>query len=169
MSPFFSLQRYDAVLSAFDYVVSKVVIVAMAVMTFVVVLQVFFRYVLNDSLVWGWDIPRLCFIWAVLLSIPLGIRYNAHVGIDMVFNLFPTRTRRFVRMFNAVFMLILSGMVTYYAVHLAGDTWDQLMPGLGLSVGLFYVALGISQFHTCLHLGRILITGETSGEHLSET
>jgi len=169
MNPFFSLKRYDAVLSAFDNVVSKVVIVAMAVMTFVVVLQVFFRYVLNDSLVWGWDIPRLCFIWAVLLSIPLGIRYNAHVGVDMVFNLFPTRTKRFVRMFNAVFMGILSGMVTYFAVILAYDTWDQLMPGLGLSVGLFYVALGISQFHTCLHLGRILITGETSGEHLSET
>ena len=169
MKRFFSLKRYDALLSAFDYVVSRVVIVSMAVMTFVVVLQVFYRYVLNDSLVWGWDVPRLCFIWAVLLSIPLGIRYNAHVGIDLVFNLFGPRTKRFVRSFNAIFMGILSAMATYYAVLLAQDTWSQLMPGLGLSVGLFYVGLAIGQFHTCLHLARILITGEPGSEHLSET
>src|SRR3954452_19005263 len=137
MKRHFTLKRYDAFLSAFDSVVSKVIIVAMAVMTFVVVLQVFYRYVLNDSLVWGWDIPRLCFIWSVLLAIPLGIRYNAHVGIDMVFNLFSTRSKRFVLIMNAVFMLMLSAIVTWYAVILAGDTWDQMMPGLGLSVGLF--------------------------------
>ncbi len=169
MKSFFSLERYDALLSAFDYVASKVVIAAMAVMTFVVVLQVFYRYVLNDSLVWGWDIPRLCFIWAVLLAIPLAIRYNAHVGIDLVFNLFGPRTQRFVRIVNAIFMLILSAMVAYYAVLLARDTWDQLMPGLGLSVGLFYVALAFSQFHACLHILRVVIVGEPGSEHLSET
>jgi TRAP-type C4-dicarboxylate transport system permease small subunit len=66
-------------------------------------------------------------------------------------------------------MAILSGMVTYYAVLLAQDTWSQLMPGLGLSVGWFYVALAVGQFHTCLHLARILITGDPGTEHLSET
>ena len=66
----------------------------MAVLTIVVVLQVFYRYVLNDSLRWGWDIPRLCFIWVILLSIPLGIRYNAHVGIDIVVQRFGPAMRR---------------------------------------------------------------------------
>src|SRR5437868_1088719 len=134
MKKHFTLKRYDALLSAFDSVVSKVIIVSMAVMTLVVVLQVFYRYVLNDSLVWGWDIPRLCFLWSVLLAIPLGIRYNAHVGIDLVFNLFGPRTQHFVRAFNAVFMLLLSATCAYYAVLLVGDTWDQMMPGLALSV-----------------------------------
>jgi TRAP-type C4-dicarboxylate transport system permease small subunit len=163
------LKHYDTVLDVIDRVMSWVIIVAMAVLTFVVVLQVFFRYVLNDSLVWGWDIPRLCFIWVVLLSIPLGIRYNAHVGIDMVFNLFSPRMQRAVRSFNALFILLLSATAAYWAMHLAHDTWDQMMPGLQLSVGLFYVGLFVSQIHTCLHVIRILLTGETTNEHLSET
>jgi TRAP-type C4-dicarboxylate transport system permease small subunit len=163
------LKRYDAVLGAIDRVISWVIIVAMAVLTFVVVLQVFFRYVLNDSLVWGWDVPRLCFIWVVLLSIPLGIRYNAHVGIDLVFNLFPHRTQRFVRIVNALFMLLLSVVAGYWGVVLAFNTWDQMMPGLQLSVGLFYVGLFVGQFHTCLHVLRIILTGETTSEFLSET
>lgn len=168
MSPAF-IKRYDAVLGAIDRVVSWVIIVAMAVLTFVVVLQVFFRYVLNNSLVWGWDVPRLCFIWVVLLSIPLGIRYNAHVGIDLVFNLFPDRTQRFVRIVNALFMLLLASVAGYWGAILAFDTWDQAMPGLQLSVGLFYVALFVGQFHTCLHVLRIILTGENSSEFLSET
>lgn len=145
------------------------IIAAMGVLTVVVIMQVFFRYVLNDSLRWGWDIPRLCFIWVVLLSIPLGIRYNAHVGIDLVFRRFGPRMQRAVRSFNALFMLILSAAAAYYAVLLTGATWDQMMPGIPLSVGLFYLGLVVSQVHTCLHVVRILITGEASTDHLSET
>lgn len=168
MSPTF-LQRYQTLLDGVDRVVSWIIIGAMATLTFVVVLQVFFRYVLNDSLRWGWDIPRLCFIWVILLSIPLGIRYNAHVGIDILVQRFGPGARRATLLFNAAFMMVLSLAAAYYGAVLAYDTWDQNMPGLALSVGLFYVGLVIGQVHTCMHIARILMTGQTTTEHLSET
>jgi len=152
-----------------DRGVSWVIIAAMATLTFVVVLQVFFRYVLNDSLRWGWDIPRLCFIWVILLSIPLGIRYNAHVGIDMVVQHFNPTAKRAVLVFNAFFMLVLSLTAAWYGAVLAQNTWDQNMPGIRLSVGLFYVGLAVGQIHTCMHLVRLIITREAPTEHLSET
>src|SRR4051812_35946821 len=108
------LRIYDRILGAMDAVVSKVIIAAMAVMSLVLLIQVFYRYFLNDSVAWGWDVPRLCFIAVVLLAIPLGIRYNAHVGIDLVYERLGPRAKRFVRMFNAFFMLVLSGAVAYY-------------------------------------------------------
>jgi TRAP-type C4-dicarboxylate transport system permease small subunit len=163
------LQRYQRVLDAVDRVISGVIIVSMAVLTIVVALQVFYRYILNDSLRWGWDIPRLCFIWVILLSIPLGIRYNAHVGIDIVVQRLRPATQRAILMFNAFFMLVLSLTAAYYAVILAHDTLDQMMPGINLSVGLFYIGLAVSQVHTCMHLARILMTGQMTTEHLSET
>ena len=163
------LHRYQKLLDAVDRVVSWVIIVAMAVLTIVVVLQVFFRYVLNDSLRWGWDIPRLCFIWVIMLSIPLGIRYNAHVGIDIVVQSLGPAAKRAVLVFNAFFMMLLSVTAAYYAVVLARDTWDQMMPGINLSVGLFYVGLAIGQIHTCMHIARILMTGRTTTDHLSDT
>jgi TRAP-type C4-dicarboxylate transport system permease small subunit len=168
MPPSF-LSRYQAVLNAIDRVVSWTIIAAMAVLTVVMVLQVFYRYVLNDSLRWGWDIPRLCFIWVLLLSIPLAIRYNAHVGIDLVVERFGEAARRRTRVFNAAFMLLLSAMAAYYGFQLARETWDQMMPGIDLSVGLFYVGLVISQVHSCLHIAKIIMTGEAGTEHLSET
>ena len=163
------LHRYQRLLDGVDRVVSWVIIGAMAVLTIVVVLQVFFRYVLNDSLRWGWDIPRLCFIWVIMLSIPLGIRYNAHVGIDIVVQRLGPAAQRAVLVFNAFFMMVLSVTAAYFAVVLAHDTLDQMMPGINLSVGLFYIGLAVGQIHTCMHIARILMTGRTTTEHLSET
>ena len=160
---------YDKVLDGFDKVIELVVTVVMGVLTSVVIISVFFRYVLNQSLQWGWDIPRLCFIWVVLLSIPLVFRYNAHVGMDFDLTRFGIVGRKAVNRFNAVFMLILFGLTSFYAVQLVAKTWDQLMPGIDLSVGLLYLGLLVGMVHSCLHVGRILILGETSCEVLSDT
>ena len=76
------LRAYDKFLFGFDTVIGYVVTSAMAVLSAVLILQVFFRYVMNDSLEWGNDVPRLAFIMVVVLSIPLAFRFNAHVGMD---------------------------------------------------------------------------------------
>jgi TRAP-type C4-dicarboxylate transport system permease small subunit len=163
------LKRYDVLLRILDRFASVMVVATMAVMAITLLVQVFFRYVLNDSLVWGWDVPRVSFIWSVMFAIPLGIRYNAHVGIELVVDRFSERANRLTVRFNALLILILSGTIAYYAVLLTRDTWDQLMPGIPLSVGVFYASLVIGQVHTGLHVLRILITGKLSSEHWSES
>jgi len=158
------LRAYDKVLLACDTAIGFVVTVAMAVLSSVLILQVFFRYVMNDSLDWGNDVPRLTFIMVVLMSIPLAFRFNAHVGMDFDLTKLKFISKAAVNRFNAVFMLILFGVVAYYAAQLATKTWDQMMPGLNVSVGTFYVSLAVGQIHCCLHVGRILLTG-TLPEH----
>lgn len=158
------LRAYDKALLACDTVIGFVVTVAMGVLASVLILQVFFRYVMNDSLDWGNDVPRLTFIMVVLMSIPLAFRYNAHVGMDFDLTKLKFISKAAVNRFNAVFMLILFGVVAWYAAQLATKTWDQMMPGLNVSVGTFYVSLAVGQIHCCLHVGRILLTG-TLPEH----
>lgn len=162
------ISRYDAVLDVLDRIASWVVITTMGVMTAILLLQVFYRYVMNDSLVWGWDVPRVCFIWAVLFSIPLGMRYNAHVGIDLLVERFSDSAKRIVLSINSVLIIIISLTIAWYASVMADATWDQLMPGIPLSVGVFYVSLAVSQIHICLHVGRNLLVGEVRDEHWGE-
>lgn len=161
------VSAYDAVLDTIDGVISFVVTAMMALLTIVLIVQVFFRYVLNDSLSWAGDVARLSFISLVLLSIPLVFRFNAHVALDFVVPLGPAGTRMRNRL-NALLMLILCGFAAVYAAELVKDTWDQLMPTMPLSVGLFYVSLCIGQIHCCLHVGRILLTGEPSTKVFNE-
>ena len=158
------LRAYDALLHWVDTIVGYVVIVAMATLSVVLILQVFFRYVMNDSLEWGNDVPRLAFIMVVVLSIPLAFRFNAHVGMDFDLTKLKFISKSVVHRFNAVFLLILFTTVSWYAAQLAAKTWDQMMPGLNLPVGLFYLSLAVGQAHCCLHVARVLITG-TLPEH----
>ncbi len=154
------LALYDRALAAVDVLSSWIVMVAMAVLTVVVTLQVFFRYVLNESLDWGWDVPRLCFIVAVLLAIPLALARNLHVGVELVVEHLPRGPRRLVYRVNAALMAALLLLVAYYAVVLGRATWDQRLPGLDVSVGYFYVALFVAAVHSLLHLFRWLSRGE---------
>jgi TRAP-type C4-dicarboxylate transport system permease small subunit len=151
---------YDRLLAAVDAISSWVVMAAMAVLTVVVTVQVFFRYVLNESLDWGWDVPRLCFIVAILLAIPLALGRNLHVGVDLVIEYLDPRWRRPIYRFSALLMTVLMVVVAYYAIVLGRATWDQHMPGLDVSVGYFYVALFIAAVHSVLHLIRWIQRGE---------
>ncbi len=154
------LALYDRALAAVDTVSSWVVMAAMAVLTAVVTVQVFFRYVLNASLDWGWDVPRFCFIVALLLALPLALGRNLHVGVELLIDVIDRRWRRLVYRFNAVLMAALMVIVAYYAVVLGRATWDQRMPGLDVSVGYFYVALFVSAVHSVLHLLRWIQRGQ---------
>jgi TRAP-type C4-dicarboxylate transport system permease small subunit len=158
------LRAYDSLLHWIDTVIGYVVTVAMAVLAGVLILEVFFRYVVNDSLDWGNDVPRLAFIMIVVLSIPLAFRSNAHVGMDFDLTKLKFISKSAIHRFNAVFLLILFATVSWYALQLAGKTWDQMLPGLNLPVGLFYLSLAVGQAHCCLHVVRVLITG-TLPEH----
>jgi len=151
---------YDRALAVVDTVSSWIVMAAIAVLTVVVTLQVFFRYVLNASLDWGWDVPRLCFIVAILLAIPLALGRNLHVGVDLVIEHMDARWRRPIYRFNALLMTALMVLVAYYAVVLGRATWDQRMPGLDVSVGYFYLAMFIAAVHSVLHLLRWIRRGE---------
>jgi TRAP-type C4-dicarboxylate transport system permease small subunit len=154
------LGLYDRALATVDTVSSWVVMAAMAVLTAVVTMQVFFRYVLNESLDWGWDVPRLCFIVALLLAIPLALARNLHVGVELLSEVIDARWRRIIYRFNAVLMTALMLVVAYYAVVLGRATWDQRMPGLDVSVGYFYLALLVAAVHSVLHLLRWIHRGE---------
>jgi len=162
------VRAYDRVLLAADKVIGYVLIVAMAVLASTLVLQVFYRYALNDSLEWGNDVPRLAFIMVILLGIPLAFRFNAHVAMDFDLTKLPFVNKPLLNRFNAVFMLVLFGVVAFYGYNLMLRTWDQMMPGLNAPIGLFYLALAVGQVHSCLHVGRILVTGELPTEHLPE-
>jgi TRAP-type C4-dicarboxylate transport system permease small subunit len=149
----------DRLLGGIDRAASLAIMAAMAVLTVVVTVQVFLRYVLNMSLDWGWAVPRLCFVWVIFLSIPLGLRRGAHVGIDLLVVSLDERPRRLVYRGVLLLMAVLMAVVAFYALSLARQTWDQLMPTIPVSTAVFYVALIVCCVHSILHMARLFWIG----------
>jgi C4-dicarboxylate transporter DctM subunit len=55
----------------------------------VMLLGVFFRYVLNDSLAWADEIALVIFNWAILLAIASGYLHDKHVNMDLLVRKLP--------------------------------------------------------------------------------
>ena len=50
----------------------------------IMLVGVFFRYVLNDSLAWSDEVGLMFFSWAIFLSIASGYLHDKHVNLDLV-------------------------------------------------------------------------------------
>lgn len=52
-------------------------------MVVIVLLQIFFRYVLNNSLIWTEELSKTLMVWSALLVAPWAYRHGANVRIEM--------------------------------------------------------------------------------------
>lgn len=83
--------------------------VLVALMIFIVLYQVFFRYVLNDAPSWSEAAARGLMVWMTFLVAPSAYRWGAYVSIDTLTHALPGRTKyviSFVTNIIALFLII---------------------------------------------------------------
>lgn len=148
-APLLGLRR---ALNALDGVSFWVIVSVMAAMAILVSLQVFYRYVLGSSIDSADELSRLFFVWAMFLAIPQGIRYSVHVGIDLVVRALKPRRQDVIFRVVSGAGLILMIIVAFVAWTAVADKWQELMPTLTVSAGLYYVPIFICAVHSALHL-----------------
>ncbi len=67
-------------------------------MTSIVLLQIVFRYVLNDSLIWTEEVSKTMMVWAAFLVAPWAYRVGANVSINMFVDLLSRRMRLLIHL-----------------------------------------------------------------------
>ena len=76
-------------------------IVAIALMVLAILIQVFFRYVLNNALPWPDEAARFMMLWLTGLMAPLAFRRGGFVAIDMVVAALPLKIGQIVTLLLA--------------------------------------------------------------------
>jgi len=94
-------------------------IVAVALMVVSILVQVFFRYILNNALPWPDEAARFCMLWMTGLMAPTAFRQGGFVAIDMLVIALP----RVVGQLLTLFLLFLSLMVLVVAVNIG---WNEV-------------------------------------------
>ena len=61
-----------------------IAIISMGLMVIIMLVQVFFRYVLNNSLAWPDEAARFCMLWMTGLMAPSAYRWGNFVAINLV-------------------------------------------------------------------------------------
>ena len=112
-----------------------------------VILQVFFRFVLQAPLIWSEETARYFNLWAVALGGALGVLRKEHLRlniVDKVMNRFPKVFSVVLDSLNTVIALLFSVIVLFGSVYMTVDNWEIPLTVLPLPQGVIYLALAIS-------------------------
>jgi TRAP-type C4-dicarboxylate transport system permease small subunit len=92
LSPLLALLKWSAIMLT-------------AVMLVIMVVQVFFRYVLNDSIVWAEELSTFMMMWVAFLVAPVLYRERRNVTITLLVEKFPPRMQQLLAMVMEVAIL----------------------------------------------------------------
>ena len=106
------MKNLRRVSNAVNNVVSYTGMILFVILIFACVAQVFFRFVLNNSLSWTEELARYCFIWMHMIGASLLIEANGHATVTVILDLMHGAVRKvfdilieLIILFNGVVML----------------------------------------------------------------
>jgi TRAP-type C4-dicarboxylate transport system permease small subunit len=124
----------------------------LAVMLGMILAQVFFRYVLNDSLAWTEELAKFAMVWVACLVAPWAYRAHLNVSIQMFADALPAVLRRLTELLITLLVLLICGIFFLQSL----EFWQT-----GLSINASSVPVKLAYFYSCapFAFGSICLVG----------
>lgn len=110
--------RLSRIVNAFEETAIAILLGMMALLTFA---NVVLRYGFNESILWGLEVVLILFAWLVIFGVSYGFKVTAHLGVDALTNVLPSRGQR-------VCALLSGAICVIYAFLLLKGSWDYWAP-----------------------------------------
>lgn len=122
-----------------------------------ILIGVFWRYVLNDPLIWTVNAAAVAFIWTVLIAAGLPNWADEHIQFDLLYRRMSPRWQRASRMAGNLLLVVT------FALPIPA-TWDYLVfiaedsvTGLPLKFNWAFAVVLWFLVSTVVHRGRLLV------------
>lgn len=134
------------------------------------VLQVFTRFVLNNSLSWTEELARYAFIWSNLLGAAICTEKYSHATVTAITDILPKKAQLSLKIVVNVILILIAFVLVKYGFKVVMSTRMQLSPALRVSMSYVYLsspACGLlvmfySAVHILEHAGELMGKGERS-------
>jgi C4-dicarboxylate transporter DctQ subunit len=130
------LRRLQAVLTA-------AAVVLLAAYFVMVLLQVVFRYVLNDSIFWAEEFVRASMVWGVMVASALVAASRNHIRVEVLELMLPPAGRRVVVFVANALSLAFCLILLWAGIELIDRTWFQRSPMLDIPKWWVYLAIPV--------------------------
>ncbi|MDJ0751510.1 MAG: TRAP transporter small permease subunit [Woeseiaceae bacterium] len=121
-------------------------------MTAIVLVQIVFRYVLNDSLIWTEEVSKTMMVWGAFLVAPWAYRNGANVSIHMFTDELPHLLRRLLR-------LVLNILVIWIIVVFWSESFGMVDRGFAIRAASLPVQVGWFFIVVPLAFGAMILVG----------
>jgi TRAP-type C4-dicarboxylate transport system permease small subunit len=107
-------------------------------------IQVFGRYVMNDTPTWAEALALQLVLYVTALGVAVGVRDAGHIGLESMVALLPESMRLKMEILIHLLVALFGGIMVQSGVLWTRLKWDELDPMLGLPVGIDYLSLVIA-------------------------
>lgn len=104
-----------------------------------VLLQVFFRYVLNDPLTWSEELARYLFIWCAFLGWIVASRRRSHLAMTFVVDKLPPRAQAAVSAMIELATILFAWILGTRGARLVANNWDVENVAVPFNLGIVYL------------------------------
>jgi TRAP-type C4-dicarboxylate transport system permease small subunit len=116
-------------------------IVGLMVITAAVLVQIFGRYVLNDSPAWTEILSLVVVLYVACLAAAVGVRDGRHIGMESLLSFAPPLVRHATEVVVYLGMIVFGLAMSWGGTILADQMMEYVNPGLPISQGWSYVPL----------------------------
>jgi len=129
------------------------VLLLLVTLTMIIVmgLQVFCRYVLNNSLFWSEELGRICLVWLTFLGSTIAYKQKAHFGIEFLFKKFSKTIQNILNKTVLTLSFLFFLFLIFYGFQFSIFIKNQLTPALGISKQLPFLIIPISGIILAIH------------------
>jgi TRAP-type C4-dicarboxylate transport system permease small subunit len=114
-------------------------------MVAVVLLQVFGRYVLNDTPTWAESLALVLVLYVTMFGAAAGVRDAGHIGLESLLGMMlPEAQRVWVEMLIHALVAVFGVAMAWNAGLLAASVMPYKIPTLGLPEGINHISLSIA-------------------------
>ena len=108
-----------------------------------ILVQVFFRYVLNNALPWPEEVARALMIWMMGLVAGSGYRWGAFVAIDMINDFLPTLLTRILKLILLLLAMVVLAQLFILAIEFFQRGFRTRAASFHLSRAWIYLAMPV--------------------------
>ena len=117
-----------------------------------VCLQVWFRFVMDGSVVWAEELSRYMFVWAVFLTTAVLAGRGEHYAMPEFVAMLPLRLQRSLALLASSLCIVFCAVTAWYGVGWAWRLRDADTPVLEVPQGLVYAIVPASAIYMAVRL-----------------
>lgn len=107
---------------------------------------VLMRYVFNEPKAWVEEVANYTLVWGALLGVPVALRNNHHIQVDILYEKLPRGMQRWLDVFASFMGMAFCLFFTYYGYVLVAKRYTSGMVSMdvGIPMWIVYLILPIS-------------------------
>ncbi len=134
-----------------DHIVEWMGAYLMVAMVAIVFMQVFTRYVFQNTPAWTQEIVLLLMMWFGFLSIVIGFRRLSHLKVTIFTSRFPRRIQILLNKLTYLLIVSFGILLIVEGYQFVVLTWSSYLPVTGLPQGVQYLIIPIAGIITVIY------------------